>query len=120
VDYFNARYPNRNVEFMMAALYTYPTMICTFLSTLIVARFSLNARIRFGYLFFIPSLIAIPLLDLLLHNELISEDTGYGLTLMMILLVGIGCGGLRLADFFFFFFFLPCKTISPLFAVFSF
>ena len=93
MDYFDARYPDRNVEFMMAALYTYPATLCTFLSTLLVARFSLNARIRSGYFCFLPSLILIPLLDLLLQNNLVRENVGYGLTLAVIVLVGIGCGG---------------------------
>ena len=77
----------------MAALYTYPTMVCTFLSALIVARFSLYSRIRFGYIFFLPCLISIPLLDLLLHHNMVSENTGFALTMMVVVLVGIGCGG---------------------------
>ena len=92
VDYFGSRYPDRDVEFKIAAFYVYSTVFMTLVNSFFVGRISPFVRVRVGYLLFLPPLIIVPVLDPFLHNGSVSPDTGFVITLICMVLTGLGCG----------------------------
>lgn len=78
--------------------YLVSTWLFTGLNVTIVNTFSLHARIGLGYVLFLLSLMAVPLLDLLIHSCVVSVHITYYLTILSVAMVGIGSGGQCLHD----------------------
>jgi len=93
VDYFHAVYPDRDIEFLMAACYIYGTTLSMLANAFLVTKFSTNSRIRFGYLVFIPCLLVVPIIDPFLISGALSVDVAFALTVVCVFVSGIGCGG---------------------------
>lgn len=73
--------------------YLVSTWLFTGLNISIVNYVPLHTRIGLGYVLFLTSLIAIPILDLLVHSCIISIHIAFGLTIASVAIVGIGSGG---------------------------
>lgn len=73
--------------------YMASTWLFTAFNVTIVNAISLHVRIGLGYVLFLLSLLAVPLLDLLVHYCLLSIQISFYLTILSIAVVGIGSGG---------------------------
>lgn len=73
--------------------YMMSTWLFTAFNVTIVNTISLHVRIGLGYVLFLMSLLAVPLLDLLVHYCLLSTHISFYLTILSVAVVGIGSGG---------------------------
>ena len=73
--------------------YLVSTWLFTGVNISLVSAVPLHARIGLGYVLFILSLTAIPLIDLLVHSCTISIHVAYYLTIFTVAVVGVGSGG---------------------------
>lgn len=73
--------------------YMVSTWLFTAFNVTIVNTISLHVRIGLGYVLFLLSLLAVPLLDLLVHYCLLSIHISFYLTIFSVAVVGIGSGG---------------------------
>lgn len=73
--------------------YLVSTWLFTGINISLVSAVPLHARIGLGYALFFLSLIAIPILDLLVHSCTISINLAYYITIITVAVVGIGSGG---------------------------
>ena len=72
--------------------YLVSTWFFTCINVSIVSAVPLHIRIGLGYALFLISLLAIPLIDLLVHSCLLSLHVSYYLTILTVVVVGIGSG----------------------------
>lgn len=95
-DYFIFLYKHDFPQVTEAIPMTY--LITTLLSSMFnmatVEYFPLHARIMFGYVMFSISLLFVPLLDIGIDNCTISTHVSFYLTLLSIVVVGLGSGGI--------------------------
>ena len=85
--------PPSQVSVTIPMTYLIFTWLFTGFNTSLVSAVPLHVRIGLGYALFLLSLIAIPLLDLLVHSCVLSIHGAYYLTILSIAVVGIGSGG---------------------------
>ena len=74
--------------------YMVTTSVFTAVNVSIVNTISLHARIGLGYLLFLLALLVVPVLDVLVHACLLSTHAAFYLTVVSVVVVGIGSGGL--------------------------
>ena len=95
IDYFILLYKHDFPQVTEAIPMTY--LITTFLSSTFnmstVEQFPLHGRITFGYIMFSISLLFVPLLDIGIGNCTVSTHVSFYLTLLSIVVVGLGSGG---------------------------
>lgn len=72
--------------------YLVSTWLFTGINISLVSAVPLHARIGLGYALFFLSLIAIPILDLLVHSCIVSINLAYYITIITVAVVGIGSG----------------------------
>lgn len=94
VDYFSFLYRSefRTVSEAIPMTYLVTTLLFTTVNIGLVGLFSIHSRIRFGYIMFSISLIFVPLLDIGINNCTISTTVSFYLTLLTVVVVGIGSG----------------------------
>ena len=95
IDYFFFLYRSEFSTVSEAIPFTY-LLTTLFFSTInigLVGLISIHWRIRFGYIMFSLSLVFIPLLDIGINNCTVSTHVSYYLTLLTIVVVGLGSGG---------------------------
>ena len=73
--------------------YLVSTWLFTGLNISLVNVIGLHIRISLGYVLFLLSLVAIPLIDLLVHSCILSIHVAFYLTILSVAIVGIGSGG---------------------------
>ena len=95
VDYFFYYYlqdfPSVSVVLPMSYLIT--TFFASTLNLVLVRVVPVHARISFGYVMFLVSLLLIPLLDVGIYNCAIPTTVSFYLTVVSVGLVGLGSGG---------------------------
>eukprot|EP00116_Pleurobrachia_bachei_P002157 sb/3462419/ len=92
VDYFMMTYKRDNMAFIVASCYTYTVCGAVLLNVLLVNKVSTHARIHFGYLAFLVSLMALAALVGWTLVWGVGATTGYLVTVTATILTGLGCG----------------------------
>ncbi len=94
IDYFYCLY---RAEFsaiseIIPMTYLITTLLMSTLNLILVERLSICLRISFGYVMFAISLFFVPLLDVGVTNGTIATSVSFYLTLIAVLIVGLGSG----------------------------
>ena len=95
IDYFFFLYQRTFPEVSVAIPVTYlvTTMLSSTFNVYAVDKFRLSIRIGFGYVAFSISLLFVLLLDIGIHNCTVSTHISFYLTLLSVMVVGLGSGG---------------------------
>ena len=97
IDYFKDYLYGRDFPRVSEAIpltYLFSTLFSAMFSVVVVNRFPRHGRIAFGYVTFSVSLLFVPLLDIGINNCTVSTRVSYYLTLLTVVLVGLGSGGM--------------------------
>ena len=94
-DYFLLLYPTKYPEVVLPFVYISLTTLSILINVFTVELFPIHARLGFGYGTFIIALITIPLLDIGVSNCSLDVNVSFSVTLLCVILVGIGCGSKR-------------------------
>ena len=94
MDYFLFLYRPYNPEVAIPVTYLVVTLAAMGFTIATVNLLPLHVRIGFGNVMFVIVLVAIPLLDIGIHNCTIAIPAGFSLTLAGVILVGSGSGGM--------------------------
>ena len=92
VDYYQVKYPGSTIIFDMSMTYICVAFTGVLINNIFVELFSLHARITFGYVVSIGTLLAITLTDV--WFELFSKSLSYTINLIAVASVAFGCTGL--------------------------
>lgn len=92
LDYFLYLYPSQKPEFIVPFAYITVTLFSILLAVSVVNIFPLHCRITYGYIMFLIGLVSVIALDFGVQNCSVSTDVGFSLTLIAIMVVGLGGG----------------------------
>ena len=92
LDYFTYLYSSHRPELVFPSVGFAIAPLIIIVTVAIMNYFPLHLRIGFGYVLFIISLSMIMLLDIGIHNCSISNDAGFALTLLLLIILAIGNG----------------------------
>ena len=95
VDYFFFLYQEdfREVSVIIPMTYLITTLLSSSFNVATIERFPIHGRIGFGYVMFFISLLFVSLLDIGIHNCTVSTHVSFYLTLLSVVVVGLGSGG---------------------------
>lgn len=91
VDYFLRKYPNSTIVFDMSLTYIAVGFVAVILNNALVESFSLHVRITFGYLVSFVALLLVAIFEVGL--EIFTESVSYGVILLAVAIVSLGCTG---------------------------
>ena len=83
----------RQVSVVIPMTYLVSTWMFTGLNIAIVNAVPLHARIGLGYVLYLLALLAVPLLDVLVHACLLPTHSAFYITILSVVMVGVGSGG---------------------------
>ena len=92
LDYFTYLYPSHRPELVLPSVSLAIAPLTIIVTIGVMNYFPLHLRISFGYVLFMISLSMIILLDIGVHNCSISNDAGFALTLLLLIITAIGVG----------------------------
>ena len=95
VDYFLFLYREKfpHVSVTVPITYLVTTLTSSTFNVASVNRLPVHCRISYGYVMFFVSLLFVLLLDIGIHNCTISTNVSFYLTLLSVVIVGLGSGG---------------------------
>ena len=95
VDYFRFLYQEefREVSEAIPLAYLLTSLFLASVNISLVGLLPIHARIGFGYVMFIIALLFIPLIDIGINNCTVSIHISYYLTILSVVVVGLGSGG---------------------------
>jgi hypothetical protein len=91
-DYFLYIYPGYYAEVVFSFMYMYVTLFSILFTVMTTEVLPLSGRLGFGYVCMFVGLLAIPLLDVGIHNCTLPVGSAFGVTIVCITLISIGAG----------------------------
>ena len=97
VDYFFFLYWSdfHQVSVAIPMAYLVSTSLFTVVTVTIANHTSCHSRIGFGYVIFFFALLAVPLIDVAVHSCALPVKAAFYLTILTVLAVGVGSGGMQ-------------------------
>ncbi|GLV40804.1 Equilibrative nucleoside transporter 3 [Carabus blaptoides fortunei] len=89
VDYFQSRYPGTTVVFDMSLVYIIVAFFTVLINNLLVETLSLNARISFGYLVSLSTLLFVATCEI--WWEAFGTSASYAVNLGAVAVIALGC-----------------------------
>ncbi len=95
VDYFLYLYREDfpHVAVAIPVTYLLTTLLSSTFSVAAVDKLPIHCRIAYGYVMFTLALLFVPLLDIGIHNCTVTTRVSFYLTLLAVVVVGLGSGG---------------------------
>ncbi|KAG8177783.1 hypothetical protein JTE90_012903 [Oedothorax gibbosus] len=89
VDYFQAKYPGTTIVFDMSLVYILVALLAVLINNLLVEALTLHARITFGYVVSLATLLHVALFEIWM--EVFDLWHGYFVNLLAVAFVSFGC-----------------------------